>query len=367
MKKMLRKIFFRMKELSPSDKISIVSAIIAGFSLIIAGISLGWSIYTNHGQDSQWKASFEEQQAVVAILQEDNEALNNTLYELKKQNTILEDDNKALNNTLDELIKQNAILEDDNKTFQNMLDQLREQTEISEANLNTLLSEKSIQCRISYLCCWYDSLWVLRDELEKDNVLIVKNDLAKMLDFEYIENAAPYDHPESYRELTNEFNGLSTPIIVLLKIDLTSNGTVLTQDLVLEVSEVKFSKTVPTALSKLAMYSATTGYDHDGELHDVEQYKGEQQEIIYTFSDQLISDRQYTTILCPVMVQATLEGKGTAKDSLLTPCTSTYKFVCIPKSISFTDLRTNQTIIKRIRDINDSAAITEYRALIGYG
>lgn len=344
MNKMLRRIWFRMKGLSPSDKISIVSEIIAGLSLIIAVFSFGWTIYTNHGQDSQWKASFKEQQAVVAILQEDNETLKNSL--------------EALTN-------QNAILEENNKAFKKLLDELSEQTAISKINLETLLSERDIQCRISYLCCWYDSLWSLRNELEKDNVLIVNNNLAKTLGLEYIENAEPYDYPESYLEFKNELDGLTSPIIVFLKIDLTSNSAVLTQDLVLNVSEVNFPQILPIALSKLSMYAESTGSGHQGNIHNVEQYHGEIVEATYTFSDQIISDKQYTTILCPVMVQVAKDE--TKETSMLTPCTSTYKFVSIPKSISFTDLAKNQTIIKTIRDINDSAAITEYRTVIGYG
>lgn len=344
MKKGLRKIWFRLKELSSSDKISLVSAIIAGLSLIIAGISFGWSMYSNKGQDSQWKASFEEQQAVVAILQKDN---------------------IALNRTLDKLEKQNAILEKNNKAFLKLLDELSEQTEISRINLETLLAERDIQCRIGYLCCWYDSLWSLRNELEKDNVLIVNNNLAQMLGLEYIENAEQYDYPESYLKLQEELGGPTSTIIVFLKVDLTSNSTVLTQDLVLNISEVNFPEMLPIALSKLYMYAETTGIDHQGILHDVEQYNGVIEETAYTFSDQIISDKKCTTILCPVMVQ--VASDETEDTGLLTRCTSTYKYISIPKSISFTDVTTDQTIIKTLRDINDSAAITEYRTVIGYG
>lgn len=351
MKKVLRKIWFRLKELSSSDKISLVSAIIAGLSLIIAGISFGWSIYSNNGQDSQWKASFEEQQHLVGTLQD----LVDTLQE----------DNKVLNESVDALTDQNAILEESNKGFQKLLDELSEQTEISRINLETLLSERDVQCRIGYLCCRYDSLWSLRNELEKDNVLIVNNNLAQMLGLEYIENAEPYDYPESYLKLQEELGEPISTIIVFLKVDLTSNSTVLTQDLVLNVSEVNFPETLPVALSKLSMYAETTGSDHQRNIHNVEQYHGKIVEATYTFSDQIISDKKVTTILCPVMVQAI--NDKTKDTRLLEPCTSTYKFVSIPNSFSFTDLTTNQTIIKTIRDINDSAAITEYRTAIGYG
>lgn len=344
MKETLHRILTRIKGLSISDKTSIVSAIIAGLSLIISGISFGWSIYSNNGQDLQWKASFEEQQVLVATLQ---------------------DDNNTLKMSLAALTDQNAILEENNKAFQELLNELSEQTEISRTNLETLLSESDIQCRIGYLCCRYDSLWSLKNDLEQDTVLIVNNNLAKMLGLEYIEGSEPYDYPESYLEFKNELEPLTSPIIVFLRIDLTSNTTVLTQDLVLNLSEVNFPETLPIALSKLSMYAESAGSDHQGKLQDVEQYNGEIEETVYTFSDQIISNKHYTTILCPVMLQvASDEAEGA---ELLTRCTSTYKYVNIPKSISFTDVTKNQTIIRTIRDINDSAAITEYVTVVGYG
>lgn len=88
MKETLHRILTRIKELSTSDKTSIVSAIIAGLSLIISGISFGWSIYSNNGQDLQWKASFEEQQVLVATLQDDNKTLKMSLAALTDQNAI---------------------------------------------------------------------------------------------------------------------------------------------------------------------------------------------------------------------------------------------------------------------------------------
>lgn len=342
MKRKFHRIWLRIKALSSGDKISVGYGIITGLSLIVSVITLVWTIRTNHGQDIQWKASFEEQQAIVAILQKDN---------------------KTLKNSLEALIEQNAILEESNEAFQKMLDELSEQTAISKTNLETLLSERDVQCRISYLCCWYDSLWSLRDQLEKDNVLIVNNNLAKMLDLEYIENAEPYDYPKSYLAFKDQLNELTTPIIFLLKIDLTSNSTVLTQDLVLNVSEVNFPEMLPIALPKLSMYAEPT--ENQGNIDIVEQYHGQIVEATYTFSDQIISDKQYTTILCPVMVQ--IAKGGTKETSMLTSCTSTYKFVSIPKSFSFTDLTKDQTIIKTIRDKNDFEAITEYRAVVGYG
>ncbi len=351
MRKMLRKSWLCLKELPPSDKINFVSATIAVLSLIIAGISFVWSIHTNSGQDSQWKASFEEQQHMVGTLQELVAAL--------------QEDNKVLNESVDALTKQNAILEESSKGLQKLLDELSEQTEISKINLDTLLSDRDIQCRIGYLCCQYDSLWSLRNELEKDNVLIVNNNLAQILGLEYIEKAEPYDYPESFLELQEELRRPASTIIVFLKIDLTSNSTMLTQDLVLNVSEVNFSKTLPVALSKLSMYAESTGSDYQGNIHNIEQYHGEIVETTYTFSDQLIGDKKVTTILCPVIVQVVNDETNDSR--LLEPCTSTYKFVCIPNSFSFTDLSTKQTIIKTIRDINDSAAITEYRTVIGYG
>lgn len=351
MKEIIRKIFFRMKELSPGDKISIVSAFIAGLSLIIAGISFGWSIHSNNGQDSQWKASFEEQQHLVGTLQDLVDSL--------------QEDNKVLNESVDALTDQNAILEKNNKAFQKLLNELSEQTEISRINLETLLSERDIQCRIGYLCCHYDSLWALEGELEQDSVLLVNNNLTQMLGLEYIENLEPYDYPESYLKLQEELEGPTSTIIVFLKVDLTSNSTVLTQDLVLNVSEVTFPETLPIALSKLSMYAETTGSDHHGNLHDVEQYHGEIKDTTYTFSDQIISDKKVTTILCPVMVQ--VANNKTKDTRLLEQCTSTYKFVCIPNSFSFTDPRTKQTLIKTIRDKNDFASITEYKTFIGYG
>lgn len=351
MKKVLRKIWFRLKVLSPSDMISVVSAIIAGLSLIIAGISFGWSIHTNNGQDSQWKASFEEQQHLVGTLQKVVDAL--------------QEDNKALNDSVNALTDQNAILEKSSKGLQKLLDKVSEQTEISRINLETLLTEKDIQCRIGYLCCRYDSLWSLKNELEQDTVLIVNNNLSQTLGLEYIENAEPYDYPESYLKLQEELGGPTSTIIVFLKVDLTSNSTVLTQDLVLNISEINFPETLPIALSKLSMYAESTGNDHQGILHDVEQYNGVIEETAYTFSDQIISDKKCTTILCPVMVQ--VASDETEDTGLLTRCTATYKYISIPKSISFTDVTTDQTIIKTIRDINDFAAITEYRTVIGYG
>lgn len=351
MKKILCRAWIGVKALPPSDKISIVSAIIACLSLIVAGISFGWSIHTNNGQDSQWKASFEEQQHLVGTLQKVVDAL--------------QEDNKALIESVNALTDQNTILEENNKGFQKLLDELSEQTEISRINLETLLSERDIQCRIGYLCCRYDSLWSLKNDLAKDTILIVNNNLSKMLGLEYIENAEPYDYPESYLALKKEFGGLTSPILVFLKIDLTSNSTVLTQDLVLNVSEVNFPEVLPIALSKLSMYAESTGSDHQGNIHNVEQYHGEIAEATYIFSDQIISDKKVTTILCPVMVQVV--NDETKDTRLLEPCTSTYKHISIPNSFSFTDLTTNQTIIKTIRDINDSAAITEYRTAIGYG
>lgn len=68
------------------------------------------------------------------------------------------------------------------------------------------------------------------------------------------------------------------------------------------------------------------------------------------------------------MIQSSLDNfYGKDNKDLLTPCDATYKFVCIPQSITFTDPYLNKTINKVIRDLNDSAAITEYRTILGLG
>lgn len=324
------------------EKISIIiTAILTGLGLLW---TMGSTMHDNVSQDNQWEASYMQQNSEITELQNTNKSLTNLLLEQQKQNETLQDEKEELQELVNELKKQN---------------------EISENHLEMLLSEKGIQCRVSYLCCRYDSLWSLRNELKQDTVLIVNNNLSQTLGLEYIENAEPYDYPESYLKLQEELGGPTSTIIVFLKVDLTSNSTVLTQDLVLNISEVNFPEMLPIALSKLSMYAESTGSDHQGILHDVEQYNGVIEETAYTFSDQIISDKKCTTILCPVMVQ--VASDETEDTGLLTRCTSTYKYISIPESISFTDVTTNQTIIKTIRDINDSAAITEYRTVIGYG
>ena len=198
--------------------------------------------------------------------------------------------------------------------------------------------------------------------------MIVENDLTRVLDFEHIENSAPYDYPESYLKLKEDLGASNSVVIVLLKIDLTSNSTVLTQSLTLNLTEVDFSNILPITLSKLSMYSTDTGLDHFGNPVDLMHYQGEASDVSYSFSDQIISNDRYTTILCPVMVQADSDSDINAKyDQMLLDCTTTYKTVFVPHSVTFTDFYSDEIVTKSIRDINDTAAITEYKKVVGYG
>lgn len=356
---------------------------------IMTFFTLIYTIHTNKSQDKQWMESYNAQNREIQtissqneilqssleeikqqnkIKEKENEILRNSLNELSEQNEINKTNNEILQNSLNELTKQNEINKMINEILQNSLNELNRQTEINEKNFDLILSEKGIQCRISYLCCKYESLWNLLNDLSQDKLLIVNNDLTRVLGLEYIKNAEPYDNPESFYELTSDFGNQNHLIIVLLKIDLIGNNPILTQKLALNISEISFPQTLPIALSKLSMYSASSGIDHSGTLHEIAKYHGEKKDAVYNFSDQIVSKENNTTILCPVMIQSSMSDSSTEENQdMLTPCNTTYKVVNIPLSITFYDNVNKKTIVKGIRDLNDSSAITEYKSIVGYG
>lgn len=342
---------------------------------IVASFSLFWTIYSNHCQDKQWTATYEAQEIEISEISEQNKLLQNALEELSNQNQILSstaaelsEQNKLFDSSITELKRQNASFQATNEVLYNSLEELKRQNEIHEKNLDLLISEKGIQVRIGYVSCGCNSLWCLLDELSHNTLLIVDNELSKVLDLEHILESDPLKEWESFDKLKRNFGSPQTPTVVLLKIDLTANITALTNDLSLQMFEAAFPEIIPVALPKLSMYSTQNAIDEQGELHDMMQYMGKVEKVTYNFSDQFVGKTEYTTILCPVMIQSTLDNfYGKDSKDLLTPCDATYKLVCIPQSITFTDPYLMETINKVIRDLNDSAAITEYNTIIGFG
>lgn len=349
---------------------------------IVALFSLFWTIYTNHSQDKQWTATYEAQEAQICEISEQNDILKNTLEELGSQNKILDStvtelskQNKLINSSINELKEQNESYQATNDVLNNSLEELKRQNEIHEKNLDLLISEKGIQVRIGYVGCGCDSLWCLLDELKNSTLLIVNNELSKVLNLEYLSNLEFSEleqiNSEQWRihdELCHEFGSPQMPAVVLLKIDFTANIATLTNDLTLQTFEAVFPETIPVALPKLSRYTMSNAKDYHDVPHNMIQYKGKVESVTYNFSDQFVGKQEYTTILCPVMIQSSLDNLyGKDNKDLLTPCEATYKFVCIPQSITFTDPYLNKTINKVIRDLNDSAAITEYRTIIGFG
>lgn len=262
-----------------------------------------------------------------------------------------------------------------NEVLNSSLEELKRQNEIHEKNLDLLISEKGIQVRIGYVGCGCDSLWCLLDELKNDTLMIVNNELSKVLNLEYLSNLELTEEEKIlseqrkiYDNLCYEFGSPQMPAVVLLKIDITANIATLTNNLTLQTFEVFFPETIPVALPKLSMYAMSNVMDYRDMPHNMTQYKGKVESETYNFSDQFVGRQEYTTILCPVMIQSSLENfYGKDNRDLLTPSEATYKFVCIPQSITFTDPYLNKTINKVIRDINDTSAITEYSTIIGLG
>ena len=334
-----------------ADRISMFSAFIALFALM-------WSIISSSGQNQHWKELHAAQESMISEFSAQTSSL-------EKTQQVLEAQNEELTKAIAELGKQNEAISIANDTLQNSVNELTRQNEINEQNLDLLLSEKGVQCRIGYLCCKYDSLWPLLEELEQDTLLIVENELTKILNLEYLRTAEPYDYPDSFLELQKSFPAGQQPIIIMLKIDLLSNNTVLTKNISLQMSEVLFPEAIPIALPKLSAYSMTSGIDQLGNPYNIEQYHGKVADKTYNFSDQVVKSSHYTTILCPVMIQ----GSAAAEDSaeLFTACCSTYGFVSIPSAVKFTDQYSKKSISKAIRDLNDSSLITEYKTVIGYG
>ena len=187
------------------------------------------------------------------------------------------------------------------------------------------------------------------------------------MDLEQSLKAEPYKYTDVYLDFVKEFGGVNSPVIVLLKIDLTSNNTVLTQNITLNMSEVNFSENLPFALTKFSMYTMSVGLDYSENPVQLSQYNSVQENITYQFDDQLINAKQITTILCPVMVCVATDDSNNSNGNMLASCSKTYKNIYIPNSITFTDSYSNKTITKSIRDLNDYGAITEYRTVIGYG
>ncbi|WP_276880448.1 hypothetical protein [Bacteroides heparinolyticus] len=363
----------------PVQYSTIATAIVALLSFLF---SLFWTTYSNRCQDKQWAATYEAQKAQISEMSEQNDILQNALKELGSQNqfldstvTKLSEQNELFDSSIKELQEQNKLFQSTNEVLNSSLEELKRQNEIHEKNLDLLISEKGIQVRIGYVGCGCDSLWCLLDELKHNTLLIVNNELSRVLNLEYLMNLELSEREQIFSEqrkitdnLCRDFGSPQVPTVVLLKIDLTANIATLTNDLTLQTFEVVFPKTVPVALPKLSMYKMANVKDYRDVPYNLAQDKGEVEIVTYNFSDQFVGKKEYTTILCPVMIQSSLDNfYGKDNKDLLTPCDATYKFVCIPQSITFTDPYLNKTINKVIRDLNDSAAITEYRTILGLG
>lgn len=385
MGKLLQKLRARRGKLSnasldrPVQYSTITTAIVTLLSFLF---SVFWSTYSNHCQDKQWTATYETQKAQICEMSEQNDILQNALDELSSQNqmlgstvTELSEQNELFDSSINELQEQNELFQATNEVLNSSLEELKRQNEIHEKNLDLLISEKGIQVRIGYVGCGCNSLWCLLDELKNNTLLIVNNELSKVLNLEYLSNLELTEQEQILSEqrktcdnLYREFGSPQMPAVVLLKIDLTANIATLTNDLTLQAFEVVFPETIPVALPKLSMYTMSNVKDCRDLPHNMTQYKGKVESVTYNFSDQFVGKKEYTTILCPVMIQSSLDNfYGKDNKDLLTPCEATYKYVCIPQSITFTDPYLNKTINKVIRDLNDSAAITEYNTILGLG
>lgn len=345
---------------SKKSVLDIAQLICAIIAILISCISIWWTIKTNNTQDEQWEKSFNAQNHEIALTQIAVEKLDaqsksqaESAEELRKQNELL--------------ISSQVKLEEQNHILKSSLEEQKTQNDIIRNGIKFQLSEKDIMCRIGYLCCEYDSLWPLLNAVGEDKLLVVNNELTELLDLHHIENSNPYDYSENYYKLRKNMGQQNNPIIIMLKIDLLSNCTILTQDLTLNSTEVSFQETLPTALSQLSMYSTLLGEDHLGNLVDISQYQCDKEKFTYSFSDQFIGSDQCTTILCPVMIQAKPAKNVSDKDlGMLVPCTTTYQVINIPDSITFTDISSNKKTIE-IRDLNDYESITEYKNIYGLG